>query len=60
MPIILTADELATFLRLPSVETVYQWRRKHTGPPGFRAGRYIRYDLADVIAWKQQQTQHAA
>jgi predicted DNA-binding transcriptional regulator AlpA len=55
LPVILTPEELAAFLKLPSVETVYQWRRKRTGPPGFRAGRHLRYDLADVLAWKREQ-----
>ena len=55
LPVILTPEELAALLKLPSVETVYQWRRKHTGPPGFRAGRHLRYDLADVLARKQAQ-----
>lgn len=31
-------------------ETVYQWRKKHTGPPGFRIGKHLRYDPADVLA----------
>ncbi len=31
---------------LPSVETVYQRRRKRTGPRGFRVGRHLRYDPA--------------
>ncbi|MGY0019007.1 MULTISPECIES: helix-turn-helix transcriptional regulator [Streptomyces] len=34
-----------------SVETVYQWRRKRTGPKGFRVGRHLRFDPADVRAW---------
>ncbi|MFH8797452.1 helix-turn-helix domain-containing protein [Streptomyces sp. NPDC017941] len=33
------------------VETVYQWRRKHTGPRGFRVGRHLRYDPEDVRVW---------
>ncbi len=37
--------------RLPSVETVYQWRRKATGPKGFRVGRHLRFDPDDVRAW---------
>ncbi|MCX5288748.1 helix-turn-helix domain-containing protein [Streptomyces sp. NBC_00183] len=43
----LTADDIAVIFKVPK-ETVYQWRRKHIGPPGFRIGKYIRYDPADV------------
>jgi len=60
LPVFLTPEELAELLKLPSVETVYQWRRKHTGPPGFRAGRHVRYDLTDVLTWTKQQTQQSA
>ncbi|MET7761915.1 helix-turn-helix domain-containing protein [Streptomyces sp. NPDC005393] len=47
----LTPEDLVTLLRLPSVETVYQWRRKGIGPRGFRVGRYIRFDPEDVRVW---------
>ncbi|MEV5954848.1 helix-turn-helix transcriptional regulator [Streptomyces sp. 900105755] len=47
----LTPEDLVTLLRLPSVETVYQWRRKGIGPRGFRVGRYLRFDPDDVRAW---------
>ena len=46
----LTADDIAVIFEVPK-ETVYQWRRKHTGPPGFRIGKYIRYDPAAVHAY---------
>ncbi|MFH8366383.1 DNA-binding protein [Streptomyces sp. NPDC018031] len=39
----LTPEDLVTMFSLPSVETVYQWRRKRIGPPGFRVGRYLRF-----------------
>ncbi|MBT2224445.1 AlpA family transcriptional regulator [Nonomuraea sp. NEAU-A123] len=54
-PRFLTPDELADLFAIP-LETVYQWRRKHTGPPGFRVGRHLRYDLAAVLAWVADQT----
>jgi len=60
LPVFLTPEELAAMLKLPSVETVYQWRRKHTGPPGFRAGRHVRYDLTAVLAWVAQQARQSA
>ncbi|MEV7403322.1 helix-turn-helix domain-containing protein [Streptomyces sp. NPDC091267] len=39
----LTPDDIAEIFRVPK-ETVYQWRKKRTGPPGFRIGKHIRYD----------------
>ncbi len=46
----MTPVDVADLLGVP-VETVYQWRRKRTGPRGFRVGRHLRYDPADVRAW---------
>lgn len=46
----LTPVDLADLLGIP-LETVYQWRRKRTGPRGFRVGRHLRYDPEDVRAW---------
>jgi len=46
----LTVDDIATMFEVP-VETVYQWRKKRTGPPGFRIGKHLRYDPADVGAY---------
>ncbi|CAG7637715.1 helix-turn-helix transcriptional regulator [Actinacidiphila bryophytorum] len=56
----LTPEELADVLRLPSVETVYAWRKKRTGPPGFRAGKHLRYDPDAVRTWINRQTTQAA
>ncbi|MEU8590737.1 helix-turn-helix domain-containing protein [Streptomyces sp. NPDC048664] len=46
----LTPDDIADMFGVP-LETVYQWRRKRTGPPGFRIGKHLRYDPADVRAY---------
>ncbi|WP_329334200.1 helix-turn-helix domain-containing protein [Streptomyces sp. NBC_00663] len=43
----LDADDIAAIFDVPK-ETVYQWRKKRTGPPGFRIGKHVRYDPADV------------
>ncbi|MCX4422630.1 helix-turn-helix transcriptional regulator [Streptomyces mirabilis] len=56
----LTPEDLVTLLRLPSVETVYQWRRKGIGPRGFRVGRYLRFDPEDVRAWVESLMEGAA
>lgn len=54
----------ATFLYTPHtlaerfgvpVATVYSWRSKGAGPRGFRVGKFVRYRLADVEAWEQEQ-----
>ncbi|WP_030806012.1 helix-turn-helix domain-containing protein [Streptomyces sp. NRRL S-337] len=42
--------DIARLFNVP-LETVYQWRKKRTGPPGFRIGKHLRYDPADVRAW---------
>ena len=45
-----TVREVAAYLQVP-VATVYQWRHRHSGPPGRRVGRYVRFDPDDVRAW---------
>ncbi|WP_043470954.1 AlpA family transcriptional regulator [Kitasatospora sp. MBT66] len=55
----LTPEDIASLLCVP-LETVYQWRRKRTGPPGFRAGRHVRYHPDAVAQWVTDQTQQAA
>ncbi|KPC90060.1 DNA-binding protein, partial [Streptomyces sp. NRRL F-6602] len=42
------------------VETIYQWRRKGTGPRGLRVGRHLRYDPEDVRAWVSSLLEEAA
>jgi hypothetical protein len=49
----LTPDDIAEIFEVPK-ETVYQWRKKRIGPPGFRIGKYVRYDPADVRAYVTQ------
>ena len=55
----LTPEDLVAMFELPSVETIYQWRRKRTGPRGFRVGRHLRFDPADVRAWVNHQRERA-
>ncbi|MFD0209086.1 helix-turn-helix transcriptional regulator [Streptomyces hirsutus] len=56
----LTPEDLVQLFELPSVETVYQWRRKRMGPRGFRVGRHLRYDPAEVQAWVKSRMEEAA
>ncbi|MFJ9756031.1 helix-turn-helix domain-containing protein [Streptomyces sp. NPDC101149] len=55
----LTPMDVADLLDVP-VETVYQWRRKGTGPRGFRVGRHLRFDPDDVRAWVESLMEGAA
>jgi excisionase family DNA binding protein len=58
----LTPDDIAVTFKVPK-ETVYQWHKKRTGPPGFRIGKHLRYDPADVHAYvteRKNADQHAA
>ncbi len=47
---LLTAQELALYLEVP-VATVYAWRHRRRGPPGFKVGRHLRYRARDVERW---------
>jgi len=49
-----TADDCADYLGVP-VATLYQWRYHGKGPRGYRVGRWLRYDPADVRAWLTDQ-----
>ena len=51
---IITVQELADYLEVP-VKTLYAWRYRRHGPPGFRVGRHLRYRWADVESWIQRQ-----
>ncbi|MCX5340517.1 MULTISPECIES: helix-turn-helix transcriptional regulator [Streptomyces] len=55
----LTPDDLAALLSVP-LETVYAWRKKRTGPPGFRIGKHLRYDPAAVHGWISNLAEHEA
>ncbi|MFE6152372.1 helix-turn-helix transcriptional regulator [Streptomyces sp. NPDC057889] len=47
----LTPEDLVVMFSLPSVETVYAWRRKRIGPPAFRVGKHLRFDPIAVRTW---------
>ena len=47
---LLTVEDLADYLAVP-VATVYAWRYRRQGPPGFRVGRYLRFRRGDVDRW---------
>jgi len=47
---IISAQELAEYLGVP-VATIYAWRYRRQGPPGFRVGRHVRFRGSDVERW---------
>jgi excisionase family DNA binding protein len=47
---LLTVEDLAAYLEVP-VATVYAWRHRRQGPPGFRVGRHLRFRWRDVERW---------
>ncbi|GBD85426.1 helix-turn-helix domain protein [bacterium BMS3Abin02] len=51
---LLSVGELAAYLDIP-VATLYAWRYRSQGPPGFRVGRHIRYRRSDIEAWIDEQ-----
>jgi excisionase family DNA binding protein len=55
MSALLSPTDLAAYLRLPSVQTIYQWRTRGYGPPGVKVGKHVRYRLTDVDAWLESQ-----
>ena len=51
---LLTVQVLAEYLGVP-VATIYAWRYRRQGPPGFRVGRHLRFRLDDVEEWIDEQ-----
>jgi len=47
---LLTVEDLAEYLGVP-VATLYAWRHRRLGPPGFRVGKHLRYRRRDVEDW---------
>lgn len=56
---LLSTRQLADFLGVP-VGTVYQWRYRGGGPPGYRIGRHTRYLPSEVTAWLEGRKSGAA
>ncbi len=57
---LLTVEELADYLEVP-VATIYAWRYRRKGPPGFRIGRHLRFRWSDFERWIEDritQTSH--
>ncbi|MFD9139677.1 helix-turn-helix transcriptional regulator [[Kitasatospora] papulosa] len=56
----LTPEDLIEMFSLPSIETLYTWRKTRVGPPAIRIGKYLRYDPAAVRTWVMNNTETAA
>ncbi len=59
---LLSAEDLAAYLDVP-VTTLYAWRYRDKGPPGFRVGKHLRYRKTDVGEWiriRLEQAQNAS
>lgn len=51
---LMSLSDLSDMLSVP-VTTLYQWRHRGEGPPGYRVGRHVRYRLSAVEAWLETQ-----
>jgi hypothetical protein len=56
---ILTAEELASALKLPNAKTISELTRKRERKdgrppmPALRAGKFLRFRLSDVLRWME-------
>lgn len=55
---LLSVEDLAAYLRVP-LATIYAWRYRRQGPPGFRVGRHLRFRERDIEAWIASQLRHS-
>lgn len=51
---LMTLAEVAEMLSIP-LDTLYAWRYRGLGPPGYRVGRYVRYRRTSVESWLETQ-----
>jgi predicted DNA-binding transcriptional regulator AlpA len=56
IPEMVTTKELAELIGVP-IGTLNNWRSIGRGPRSFRLGRSVKYVVADVAAWLEQQQQ---
>lgn len=52
---LMSLGDLSEMLGVP-VNTLYGWRVRGEGPPGYRVGRHVRYRRSAVEAWLETQT----
>lgn len=54
-----TPEQVAEYLGV-SVDTLYAWRYRGTGPRGSKVGRHVRYRWDDVERWLDEKAAVAA
>lgn len=59
-PVLLTPQEVADMLRIPVRSLYVQRSAGRPTPPGVKIGRHLRYRLADVEAWVEDQFTRSA
>ncbi|MEU4364379.1 helix-turn-helix domain-containing protein [Promicromonospora sp. NPDC023987] len=59
-PALLTPQEVADLLRIPVRSLYVQRSAGRPTPPGVKIGRHLRYRLADVEAWVEDQFTRSA
>ena len=52
-PVFLTEDQVAALLNV-EVSAVRSWRYYGNGPAHYHAGKFVRYDKVEVLAWFAQ------
>jgi excisionase family DNA binding protein len=54
LPELLSLKQLAEYLGVPHT-SIYYWRQHGQGPPGFFVGKQLRFRVADVQRWLEEQ-----
>jgi hypothetical protein len=49
-----TADEVAALLNVP-LDTISEWHKEGTGPPGYQTHKESHYRRSDVVRWLADQ-----
>ena len=49
-----TTDEVAALLNVP-LDTISEWHREGTGPPGYQTHKESHYRRSDVVGWLAEQ-----
>ncbi|GAB3718779.1 helix-turn-helix transcriptional regulator [Nocardiopsis nanhaiensis] len=56
---LLGASQLSEYTGIP-VQTLANWRWRGEGPPWFKLGRHVRYRIAEVEKWLDDNAQGGA